>query len=145
MREIIVLIDANFILLPFQLKIDYIEEIQNKLQGKVKFIVFKQVIDELKAKAKRKNKSNKFLLLLNSGLSYLETHKKSHDILFDSAIKAPEETSDEFLIWNCIKLKDKGMLVYLATNDKELKRKAKTRKINLIFVRQKKKISIERA
>lgn len=144
MREIFVIIDANFILLPFQFKIDYLDEIESKIPGKVRFFIFKQVIDELRAKARREIKSNKFLILINSNLSYLENYKQDFNIIFDPSIKDPDETSDEFLLKKCIELKEKSKNVYLATNDKELKKKAKKHKINLIFTRQKKIISIER-
>jgi rRNA-processing protein FCF1 len=145
MNEIFVIIDANFILLPFQFKIHYLEEIEQKLQRKVKFVVFKQVIDELEAKAKREQNSSKFLLLLNSSLSYLDKYKEMFSILQDPSIKAHNETSDDFLLRKCEELKNEALLVYLATNDKELKKKAKQLKINIIFVRQKKIISVERA
>jgi len=145
MKNIFVVIDANFILVPFQFKIDYLEEIESKLQTKVRFIVFKQVVDELKAKARREKNANKFFLQLNSGLSYLEKYNNKYSILFDPAIKAFNETSDDFLLRNCLELKKQGNLIYLATCDKDLKKKAKSQKISLIFVRQKKFISVERA
>ncbi|TFG17709.1 MAG: hypothetical protein EU531_02585 [Promethearchaeota archaeon] len=145
MQEILVIIDANFIILPYQFKINYLEEIEHKLQGKVKFIVFKQVVDELKAKREREKKANKFFLLLNSGLSYLEKYKSEYSIIFDPSIKDHDETSDEFLLRKCIDLRNRGNLVYLATCDKELKKNAKSHRINRIFIRQKKMISIERA
>ena len=144
MNEMFVIIDANFILLPFQFKIHYLEEIEQKVQRKVKFVVFKQVIDELEAKAKREQNSSKFLLLLNSSLTYLDKYKEMFSILQDPSIKAYDETSDSFLLRKCLELKNKDLLVYLATNDKELKKKAKQFKINIIFVRQKKIISVER-
>jgi len=145
MQEILVVIDANFILLPFQFKINYLEEIERIIQRKIKFVVYKQIIDELKAKARRENKANKFILLLNSSLSYLEKYNADYDILFDPSIKIQNETTDEFLLRKCIELKNQGYIIYLATCDKELKKKARNQKLNLIFIRQKKKISIERA
>ncbi len=145
MSEIVVVIDANFILLPLQFKIHYLEEIEQKLQRKVKFIIFKQILDELEAKAKREKKTAKFLRLFNSGLSYLDKYKEMFSILNDPSIKVHTETSDSFLLRKCLELKNQDFLVYLATNDKELKKRAKQLKINLIFVRQKKIISVERA
>ena len=40
----IVIIDANFILLPFQFKIDYLKEIRDLVEGKISFIIFRQVL-----------------------------------------------------------------------------------------------------
>ena len=42
MYENVVVIDSNFILLPFQFKVDYLNEIYLKL-GKINFIIFKQI------------------------------------------------------------------------------------------------------
>jgi rRNA-processing protein FCF1 len=145
MSENLIIIDANFILLPFQFKIDYLREINHKLQGKVRFIIYQQIIDELKAKAEREKRKTKFSLLLNSSLSYLERYKTDYNIVLDPLIKSKNETSDEFLLRKSIELKKSGKLVYLATCDREVKKKAKSQKINLIFIRQKKMILIERA
>ncbi len=144
MNDNIVVIDANFILLPFQFKIDFLNEIKQKLPGKITFIIFKQVIDELKAKEEREYKANKFSKLFNSGLLYLEKNEADYDILYNPVIKTKNETSDDFLLRNCRELKINGKMVYLATNDSELKKRAKQNKINIIYVRQKKFISIER-
>jgi rRNA-processing protein FCF1 len=145
MPENLIIVDANFILLPFQFKVDYLREIEHKLQGKVNYIIFKQIIDELKAKVEREKEATKFSLLLNSSLSYLERYKNDYNIVFEPLIKSQNETSDEFLLRKSIELKKSGKLVYLATCDRELKKKAKNQKINLIFLRQKKMILIERA
>jgi rRNA-processing protein FCF1 len=145
MPENLIIVDANFVLLPFQFKIDYLREIEHNVQGKVKFIIFQQIIDELNAKAEREKKATKFSLLLNSSLSYLERYKNDYNIIFDPLIKSQNETSDEFLLRKSVELKKRGKLIYLATCDKELKKKAKNQKINLIFIRQKKIILIERA
>ncbi|MFX1376032.1 MAG: PIN domain-containing protein [Promethearchaeota archaeon] len=140
----IIVIDGNFVLLPFQFKIDYLNEIRIKLEGNVKFIVFRQVLDELEAKRKRELKSTKFPRLLDSGLLYLEKNKVNYDILFLDDIKEKSETTDAFLLKKSLKLKNEGYLIFLATNDSELRRKARLSKINTIFLRQKKYVSIER-
>jgi rRNA-processing protein FCF1 len=45
MLENLIVIDANFILLPFQFKIDYLYEIDASLEGRTIFIVYKQILD----------------------------------------------------------------------------------------------------
>ena len=140
----LIVIDSNFILLPFQFKIDYLNEIRNNLEGNLKFVIFQQILNELEAKKKRESKSTKFIRLLNSGLLYLENNKNKYNFDFVNDIKQEEETTDDYLIRKITQLKDRYQTVFLATNDSELRRKARLSSINTIFLRQKKYLSIER-
>lgn len=141
----IVIIDSNFVLLPFQFKIDYLTEIRLLLQGEIKFIIFKQILDELRAKRRRESKTTKFKKLLDSGLLYLERKKNDFNIEHVEEVKDKLETTDDFLLRKLITLKNEGRQVFLATNDSELRRRARELDLNLIFLRQKKYLSIERA
>jgi rRNA-processing protein FCF1 len=140
----LIVIDSNFILLPYQFKIDYLHEIRVKLEGKLRFIIYKQILDELEAKRERESKSTKFIRLLDSGLLYLETKKGEYDIAFLETIKDMNELTDDFLLKKTLELKEKGYTPFLATNDSDLRRKARIANINTIFLRQKKFLSIER-
>ena len=143
MVENLIILDSNFILLPFQFKIDYLKEIWEKMAGKTAFIVYQQIIDELKAKENRFPSKTRFKKNLDAGLTYLNHNKSLYNIIFDGARKKESETTDDFLIRKCISLKDEESRVYLATNDKELRRKANKAKIVSIFMRQKKYIDLE--
>lgn len=144
MHQNIIILDSNFILLPFQFKIDYLNEIRLKLEGKLRFVIFRQILDELEAKRRRESKSTKFKRLLDSGLLYVEKNKIEYDIATLKDIKKSTETTDEFLIRKSLELKDEGYNIFLATNDSELRRKARLSSINTIFLRQRKYLSIER-
>ncbi|MBY9006719.1 MAG: hypothetical protein KGD63_08175 [Candidatus Lokiarchaeota archaeon] len=143
----LVIIDSNFILLPIQFHIDYIEEIIYKIEGKTEFIIFKQILDELDAKENRfkSKKSSIFQTQYNTGLKYLNLKKKNLNIFMENQIKVHSETTDDFLIRKAIEIKEKSaqIRIYLATNDSELRKKAKNSGIYTIFLRQKKFISIE--
>jgi len=143
MFENVVIVDANFILLPFQFKIDYLNELVNKLEGYTKFIFYQQVIDELKAKERRNLKASKFIMQFKAGLSYLERFKEKYDLVFDKSTKNNSETTDEFLLKKCVNLKQESRRVFLATNDSELRKNAKISGINVVYLRQKKFLSIE--
>ncbi|GAF99892.1 unnamed protein product, partial [marine sediment metagenome] len=117
----LIVIDSNFILLPFQFKIDYLNEIRDNLDGNLKFVIFQQILNELEAKKKREPKSTKFIRLLNSGLLYLENNKNKYNFDFVNDIKQEEETTDDYLIRKITELKDKYPTVFLATNDSELR------------------------
>jgi len=143
MVENLIVVDANFVLLPFQFKIDYLYEITASLEGKTFFIVFKQILDELKAKKLREPNATKFHMNLKSGLLYLEKNNDKFNILYRQSIKSKEETTDDFLLKSCQELKGKNKKVYLASNDAELRRKARKTGISTIFLRQKKYLSYD--
>ena len=143
MVENLIVVDANFVLLPFQFKIDYLSEITTNLEGKTIFIIFKQVLDELEAKKLREPNATKFHMNLKSGLLYLEKNNDKFNIIYKQNIKSKEETTDNFLLKTCQELKEKNKKVYLASNDAELRRKARKIGINTIFLRQKKYLSFD--
>lgn len=141
----IIILDSNFILLPFQFKIDYLNEIRIILVGRLKFIIFQQILNELESKRRRDKKSTKFIRLLENGISYIDKNKQNYNIEILEDIKEITEKTDDFLLRKSQELQIIGQSVYLATNDSELRRKAKRLKISTIFLRQKKYLSVERA
>jgi len=143
MLENLIVIDANFILLPFQFKIDYLYEIEMSLEGKSIFIVYKQILDELEAKKIREPEARKFPMNFKAGLLYLERNKENYNIDYKQIIKLKDETTDNFLLKSCMELKNTNKRVFLATNDAELRRKANKMEVSTIFLRQKKYLSFD--
>lgn len=143
--ENLVVIDANFILTPIQFKVDFLDEIEFSLEGKTKFLIYKQVIDELQAKAERferREKSAKFEAQLNAGKTYLEQNKPNYHLQWSEEVKNSEESTDDFLLRKVKELKKEYPHVYLATNDRHLRKRAKEY-ASLIFIRQNQMISIQ--
>ena len=138
-----VIIDSNFILLPFQFKIDYLTEITQQLGIKTEFFIFKQILNELEAKKKREGGKIKFRKQLEAGLLYLENFKDKFNLNFNNSLKRDNETTDDFLLRKCIDLKKETRHLFLATNDSELRKRAKNSGLNVIFMRQKKFLSFE--
>ena len=143
MLENLIVIDANFILLPFQFKIDYLYEIDASLEGKSIFIVYKQILDELEAKKIREPEARKFHMNFKAGLLYLEKNNEKYNIDYKQNIKLKDETTDNFLLKSCMELKSISKRVFLATNDAELRRKANKMEVSTIFLRQKKYLSFD--
>ena len=143
MLENLIVIDANFILLPFQFKIDYLYEIDASLEGKTIFIVYKQILDELEAKRIREPEARKFHMNFKSGLLYLEKNNEKYNIDYKQNVKLKDETTDNFLLKSCMELKSISKRVFLATNDAELRRKANKMEVSTIFLRQKKYLSFD--
>ncbi len=140
----LVLIDANFVLLPFQFKIDYLSEIESNLEGNTWFLVLEQTVQELLAKKNREAAASKFPQLLEAGLDYLKSRKGRFDVQFVNEIKSESESSDDFLLKRAYDLKKEFPKVYIATNDANLRKRAKELSIGAIFLRQKKYLSILR-
>ncbi len=143
MLENLIVIDANFILLPFQFKIDYLYDIDSKLEGRTVFILFKQILDELEAKRLREPNATKFAMNLKSGLSYLETNNEKYNIIYNHLTKSNGESTDDFLVRLCKELKGKGNRIYLASNDADLRREVRKMGMSTIFLRQKKFLSFD--
>ncbi len=141
----LVILDSNFILLPFQFKIDYFSEIRQLIEGKLTIIIYRQVLDELEAKRKKEPKTANFGRLLNSGLLYLEKNKTNFNIEYMEEVKEETETTDDFLLRKSLELKKGGNYIFLATNDSELRKKARESGLNVVYLRQRKYLSLERA
>ncbi|MFX1390873.1 MAG: PIN domain-containing protein [Promethearchaeota archaeon] len=139
----LVIIDSNFILLPFQFKIDYFSEIRQLLEGPIRFVIFQQILDELESKKKKNSKAMNFSRFLEAGVLFIKKNENKYDIKILEDVKEEIETTDDFLIRMCFKLKEEFQKLHLATNDSNLRRKAKKLNINTIFLRQKKYLSID--
>jgi rRNA-processing protein FCF1 len=112
------------------------------LEGDCKFLVFKQVIDELEAKSHR-SESTIFSNQYRAGMTYLKNNENEYKVIMKDDVKSNDETTDDFILRQCNVFKSAGYRIYLATNDTELRRKAKRKDIDTIFVRQKKYLSMD--
>jgi rRNA-processing protein FCF1 len=141
----LIILDSNFILLPFQFNLDYLNEFRTNLEGLIKIIIYQQVLNELEAKKIREPNSVKFQKLYDSGLLYLEKSKRNYDIVILDEIKAENETTDDFLLNKARELRSENNQLFLATNDSNLRKKARKHKINTIFLRQKRILAFDRS
>lgn len=142
MRCNIIIIDANFLFLPIQFKIDFLNEISYILIGKNFFLIYKQIFDELESKRKRLNEISKFGRELNFAHIYLESNKHKYNLVYINKIKQRSETTDQYLLSECVRLKKKHPNTYIATNDSQLRKEASKADIRNIYLRQKKYLDI---
>lgn len=122
-----VVIDTNFFMVPFQFNVDVIDELEKVLPS-YKLTTTQFVVNELKGL----KKNNKGKTRMNASL----------------ALKIA--TSDKIEIKNIPLLKNEAVddallriSKVLATNDIELKKRAKNKGITVAYLRQKKYIAIE--
>ena len=122
-----VVIDTNFFMVPFQFNVDIIDELEKALPSyKLTTPIF--VINELKG-LKRNNKGK---IRLNADLA-LKLANSSNIEIKDISLEN-NETVDYALL---------RVSEVLATNDIELKKRARKKGITVAYLRQKKYIAID--
>ena len=122
-----VVIDTNFFMVPFQFNVDIIDELEKALPSyKLTTPIF--VINELKG-LKRNNKGK---IRLNADLA-LKLANSSNIEIKDISLENNETVDDALL----------RVSEVLATNDIELKKRARMKGITVAYLRQKKYIAID--
>ena len=122
-----VVIDTNFFMVPFQFNVDIIDELEKALPSyKLTTPIF--VINELKG-LKRINKGK---IRLNADLA-LKLANSSNIEIKDISLENNETVDDALL----------RVSEVLATNDIELKKRARKKGITVAYLRQKKYIAID--
>ena len=122
-----VVIDTNFFMVPFQFNVDIITELE-KLLPSYKLTTPSFVINELKGL----KKNNKGKIRLNANLALKLANSSKIEIKDISLLE--NETVDDALL---------RVSEVLATNDIELKKRAKDKGITVAYLRQKKYIAVE--
>ena len=122
-----VVIDTNFFMVPFQFNVDIITELENLLPS-YKLTTPSFVINELKG-LKRNNKGK---IRLNANLALKLANSSKIEIKDISLLE--NETVDDALL---------RVSEVLATNDIELKNRAKEKGITVAYLRQKRYIAVD--
>ena len=122
-----VVIDTNFFMVPFQFNVDVITELE-KILPSYKLTTPSFVINELKG-LKRNNKGK---VRLNANLALKLANSSKIEIKDISLLE--NETVDDALL---------RVSEVLATNDIELKNRAKDKGITVAYLRQKRYIAVE--
>ena len=122
-----VVIDTNFFMVPFQFNVDIITELE-KILPSYKLTTPSFVINELKGL----KKNNKGKIRLNANLALKLANSSKVEIKDISLLE--NETVDDALL---------RVSEVLATNDMELKKRAKAKGITIVYLRQKNYITVE--
>ena len=122
-----VVIDTNFFMVPFQFNFDIITELEKVLPS-YKLTTPSFVINELKG-LKRNNKGK---IRLNANLALKLANSSKVEIKDISLLE--NETVDDALL---------RVSEVLATNDIELKKRAKAKGITIVYLRQKNYITVD--
>ncbi len=124
-----VILDSNFLMIPFQFNLDVFEEIEFLLQKKIDFIVPSAVKSELTGISARGGEGApeaSLALQLASRCRVVEVTLDPGESVDDAIVKASQKL---------------GAVV--ATTDVELKNRLKTLKVPVVYLRDKSKLEVE--
>lgn len=124
-----VILDSNFLMVPFQFNLDVFQEIEFLLQKKVDFIVPSAVKSELTGLSARGGEGAaeaSLALQLASRCRVVEVTLESNETVDDAIVKASQKL---------------GAVV--ATNDIELKNRLKLLKVPVVYLRDKSKLEVD--
>jgi len=125
MRKI--LLDTNFLLAVHQFKVDIFSEIYKEMRFKYKLFVLDRSIEELKKIVENQKGKSK------------EAAKIALKLVIIKDVEVVKTINDESVDDAIVKLAEKESFI-VATQDKELKKRLKEKKVAIIILRQKKKI-----
>ena len=124
-----VILDSNFLLVPFQFRLDIFEELNNLL-GKAEPIILSTTMEELKKMAEKKTAKRR--MQFSAALKLAERCK----IL--EVKKQASESYDDAILRIASKLK-----IPVATNDAELRKRLRKAGLATIYLRQKARLTVE--
>lgn len=124
-----VILDSNFLMVPFQFNLDVFQEIEFLLQKKVDFIVpsgVKSELTRLSARGGEGAAEASLALQLASRCRVVEVALEANETVDDAIVKAAQKL---------------GAVV--ATNDIELKNRLKLLKVPVVYLRDKSKLEVD--
>ena len=116
-----IILDTNFLTIPFQFNIDIFEEIDRVVEGDYELTTVDCVVEELKKLKKARGKDAvaakvALIMIKEKKIKIIKTHEKNVDKTI-------------------YKISDKNTIV--ATNDKNLMQKLKEKNVKIIYLRSK--------
>jgi len=124
-----VILDSNFLFVPFQLKIDVFKEL-DRLLGKAEPIILTTTLEEIETLVRKRSpkmgKQASAALELTKKCETIEVEKKSDESYDDVVLRTAKEL-------NCP----------VATNDANLRKKLRKAEVTVVYVRQKSHLEIE--
>ncbi len=138
----LIILDANFLLIPIQFQIDIYDDIRNLIAGEIKIVIISAILNELSLKIEREKQSTKFKHEVKKSIEFLEQKMKEKPNLFleMDRKRVPEILVDDLLVELGKDLMKDAKEVYIATNDKKVKENAQRNGLHTLCMHQKKYI-----
>ena len=124
-----VILDSNFLFVPFQFHVDIFDELE-ALLGRYEPIVLSTTLEELKSLTRKRS-----VKMQRQASAVLELVRRCEVVDVE---KKPSESYDDIILRIARKSKSP-----VATNDKELRRKLRGEGVAVIFLRQKSHLEME--
>ncbi len=122
-----IILDTNFLFTTFEFKVDIISELRRVIGGTFSLYIYEGTIGELKSVERKGDKNKRFLPLISKMLH-----------LYDfKVIKSNKKYIDEQILSNL------NSEIFVATNDKELRKKIWEVPSRVIYLRQKKYFEVK--
>jgi rRNA-processing protein FCF1 len=127
----IVIFDSNFLLLPAQIKLDIYKELPLLFEDTIQIYIYACLFAELEKK----------ICTLPQEAKLRREYRFSRELLnlqkYELIDQHPQigQTVDDFLVGVATQLLKQTKLIYIATNDQELRKKCEKKKIGTIFLR----------
>ncbi|MEM5794572.1 MAG: PIN domain-containing protein [Candidatus Aenigmatarchaeota archaeon] len=120
-----IILDTNFLIDCLKFKVDFLKEIEEKIEKPFKFFVLEPNLKELEKIAKTRKKEAKYAKL---ALEFVKSNCK--------LISTKEKSADKAIL----KFSDEN--TFVATNDRKLRKSLKALKVKNIYLKSLKKIEI---
>ena len=119
-----IILDTNFLTIPYQFNIDIFEEIDRVVEGDYELTTLDCVVEELKKLKKSRGKDAAaakvaLILIKEKNIKVINTGEKNVDI-------------------KIYRMADKNTIV--ATNDRDLRQRLKNKNVKVLYLRSKKRI-----
>lgn len=124
-----VILDANFLFIPFQFRVDIFEELED-LVAEFEPVVLSATLEELESLAKKRSAKTR-----RQALAALELVERCKVIKVE---RKPDENNDDIILRTAIEWK-----CPVATNDKTLRKRLREERLTTVFLRQKTRLEIE--
>ncbi|UYP47337.1 hypothetical protein NEF87_003622 [Candidatus Lokiarchaeum ossiferum] len=132
-------LDANFILIPAQFKVDIYSEFERLIPKPWEIILVSAIFSEIEYKITRfsqKTKLKRQYLMARQLLT-----RQSYRLIKKE--RTSDQIVDDLLLEVALEFQELGGEVYLCTNDKELREKCHQQEIKTVFLRQEKFLDVE--
>jgi rRNA-processing protein FCF1 len=124
-----VILDSNFLFVPFQFRIDIFEEL-NRLLGKAEPVVLSTTLEELNSLVKKRSEKTRRQALaaieLADHCGIIEVERGLEESFDDVVLRTAKE-------WNCP----------VATNDAALRKRLRESNVAAVFLRQKTHLEVD--
>ena len=125
-----IILDTNFITVPADFSVDIFSETETILERRLKFVLLQSVVREIEAKASQAKASHKKFRIAKAFFKRCNIVEVSESL---SKLTVDDQLLEYTISVNGI----------LATNDRELRRRAREKGVPVLFLRGKKRLVLE--